>query len=47
MLLVLLAAYNTQQALAQPRLWYSPFLSALAVIVFAALLQQVKRHDDP
>jgi hypothetical protein len=46
MLLVLLTAYNTQQALEERLVWYSPFLIALAVIVFAALLQQDKRNDD-
>lgn len=45
MLLVLLTAYNAQQAIEERSFWYSPFLIALAVIAFAALLQQEKRND--
>jgi len=46
MLLVLISAYNAQQAINAETLWYSPFLIALAVIVLAALLQQERRDDD-
>jgi len=42
-----LSAYNTEQAIKDQSSWYSPFLIALVVIAFAALLQQEKTNDGP
>jgi hypothetical protein len=46
MLLVLLTAYNAERAIEADALWYSAFLMAFLVIVFAALLNREKPHDD-
>lgn len=44
-LLILLAAFNAQQAISAISPWFMPFLIALAVIGLAALLQQDDDND--
>jgi len=44
---VLLITLTASQSLGQLSLWYSPFLMALTVIGFSALIQQDNKNDGP
>ncbi len=46
LIFIFLSAVTVIQAFGSVWRWYSPFLMALGIIFFAALIQQKPRHDE-
>ena len=46
LIFIFLSAVTVIQAFGSVWRWYSPFLMALGIIIFAALIQQKPRHDE-
>ena len=44
---VMIITLTASQSLEQLTLWYSPFLMALLVIIFSALIQRDNKNDGP